>query len=212
MTEMQSGDLSLIAYDSYEYSLVRLCETLHALVGDAFGTIRADFPCVIERYSTLESARASVMSARRAMTNSNGKFGAYLVEHCGVPIGVVTYSHYKLCESGLHGFFRRKLVEGPLIAGWLVPVHCREGQTKNLLPQLMQLGAQIMRSTPGASGDVWTIVRPEHTYVKKVLGGNKDQNGFGRFEPLGAPSDYSAVDNVTDLRQVWVCKSATWQN
>lgn len=212
MVGLQSGDLRLTAYNSYEYSLIRLCETLHVLVGDASEAICGDFPSVVDRYSTLEGTQVSVINARKAMTRSDGKFGAYLVSYCSIPIGVATYSHYKLCEPSSRRFFNKTLVEGPLIAGWLVPAHCREGQAKNLLPQLMQLGAQIMRSTPGASGDVWTIVRPEHTYVRNVLTGGKGQNGFGRFEPLELPSDYSVVDGVVAPRQIWVCRSAAWKD
>ncbi len=206
-------ELQIVSYANYSVpQIATIGRRLVLTFGKDGGRLADDFPNVVRRYLGDQDG------CRRAIGCTVSRIGldynAAFVLLNGVEIGVVSYatnqqSRLQAIRDRLRG---RLPIPGTLIAGWLIPADQRPGQARGILPDVMKIGAELMRNmAENAEGSrlardpAWTLVRRENWSSTQALALDRDANGFGRFARWSY-GRFDHVDGVASPRLLMACK------
>lgn len=206
---MATPAIQLAPFASFQPDVLgsRLYDLIHgADGGEADPWITRDFPLTGRNYATRDLAISRVGQLARIANRSNGQRGFMAVVREGQVIGVLTFAQEKLERTSGRWMFKTTttLVDGPLLACWLMRSTRRPGVRQHLLPLILREAAALLAHNGGLHGPPWTLVRndrEDHGHVSSYL--TDVNNGFGGFrvEDLG---EFPDVDGVAGLRKLFV--------
>ena len=200
-----------VEFVSYaETDPLALADRLAELVAANRNRLQSDFPQVVQRYGTPEQALISVAEVRANIVRrrgeiSGGTFGAYGVRTADGFVGVATFEQRRLMLYRGVGPLRiaQEPVNGPMLALWLAKRASPQRGEEALLPEILRTAAKRLNQNFMLRGRPWTLVRPDHNYVRTVL--SDMAPGFGGFVSLyPRPRDFSYVDGVRTPRLLYV--------
>jgi hypothetical protein len=187
-----------------------LAQNLHQAVRSNAPRLSVDFPRVLELYRSPTHAEKTIRQRRREMREAEGRYGVYVVMIDGVASGMATASQLRLRQPSTYMNIpllklARDVVDGPLLALWLVENRQRSEAHQRLLPQILRLAAGVLKQNRVLCGQPYTVVRPEHGYVCDCL--TDPNNGFGGFARMSEPQPWPHIgDGVRQPRQLYVAQ------
>lgn len=169
--------------------------------------LERDFPTVLKRYATPQTAARAVRQGA-ALMNEGESLAAFAVSVDDEVYGLATLQ-LKLLPKRIAGALGcGKVVDGPLFAAWLDPHRPATAKGVGLL-LLDALANELLLRAAKFPGTPWTLVRPDHARAIELL---KRTTAFGGCTLIHEASKWSRVDGAGSIpREVYAGNLSTAQ-